>query len=79
MPALLDRELETFELHREELLGSAEGKFVLIHGSEIAGIFESKPDAIAQGYQKYGNAPFLVRQVLKIETPQNFVSNLLGV
>ena len=79
MSAILDHELETFELHREELLGSAEGKYVLIQGAEIAGVFESKPDAIAQGYQKYGNAPFLVRQVLKIETPQNFVSNLLSV
>ncbi len=79
MPAVLDSELETYERHKEELLGSAEGKFVLIRGEEIAGVYETKADAIAQGYRKYGNVPFLVKQILKIETPQNFVSNLLGV
>jgi hypothetical protein len=36
-------------------------------------------DAIAAGYQQFGNVPFLVKQIVKIETPQNFVSNLLAV
>jgi hypothetical protein len=27
----------------------------------------------------FGNVPFLVKQVLKVEVPQNFVSNHLGV
>lgn len=45
----------------------------------MVGIYDSKMDAIAQGYQKFGNVPFLVKQILKVETPQNFISNLLGV
>ena len=36
-------------------------------------------DAITEGYRQFGNVPFLVKQVQKIETPQNLVSNLLGV
>jgi len=79
MPALLEAELYTFQQNREPLLAMGEGKYVLIHGSEIAGVYESKMDAIAQGYQKFGNTPFLVKQILKVEIPQNFVSNLLGV
>ncbi len=79
MPGVLDQELTTFEQHRSELVGRSEGKFVLIHGGEVAGVFDTEQDAITQGYQKFGNVPFLVKQILKVETPQNFVSNLLAV
>lgn len=79
MPPLLDEELKTYDEHRESLLGSAEGKFVLIRQGQIAGIYDSKMDAIAQGYQRFGNVPFLVKQILKVEAPQNFISSLLGV
>jgi hypothetical protein len=75
----LQTEIETYERHRDGLLGTAEGKFVLIHQDKVAGVYDSKPDAITQGYERFGNVPFLVKQVLKVEAPQNFVSNHLGV
>ena len=76
---LLEEELKTYDTHRDELIGKAEGKFVLIRGGAVLGTYDSKMDAIRQGYQQFGNVPFLVKQVLRVETPQNFVSNLLGV
>ena len=79
MATLLDAELQTYERNRESLLGSAQGKFVLIKGDQIVGVYESKMDAINQGYRQLGHVPFLVKQVLKIETPLNLMSNLLGV
>jgi len=79
MLELLGPELETYERHRDELLGKSEGKFALIHGNQIVSIFDSKKDAIEQGYERFGNIPFLVKQIVKVETPQNFVSNLLGI
>ena len=79
MAQLLDSELKVYDQNRDQLLGSAEGKFVLIHGDRVVGIYDSKMDAIAAGYQQFGNVPFLVKQILKVETPQNFISNLLGV
>jgi hypothetical protein len=75
----LQTELKTYERHRDELLGKSEGKYVLVHSTEIAGVFDSKQDAIEQGYERFGNVPFLVKQILKVETPHNFVSNLLAV
>ncbi len=78
-PQALETELKTSEQHRDELLGVAEGKFVLIHEDQVAGVYDAKRDAIAQGYERFGNVPFLVKQVLKVEAPQNFVSNHLGV
>lgn len=79
MVELLTSEVETYERHREELLGQAEGKFVLICRDEIAGVFDTEEDAVRQGYERFGNVPFLVKQIVKVETPQNFVSNLLAV
>ncbi len=79
MSAVLEKELKTYDQQRERLLGSAEGKFVLVKDNNVIGIYDSKMGAIAQGYQQFGNVPFLVKQILKIETPQNLVSNLLGV
>ncbi len=79
MVQVLEKELQTYEANRQKLIGTSKGKFVLIKGSEIAGVFDTHIDAIRQGYDKYGNVPFLVKQVLEVETPQNFTSNLLGV
>ena len=79
MPTLLDIEWETFEGHREELVGRSEGKYVLIHEDQILGVFESQQDAISQGYERLGNVPFLVKQIARFDAPQNFVTNLLGI
>ena len=76
---VLDVELGTYESRREELLASADGKFVLIKGGEVAGVYASREDAIRQGYRQFGNVPFLVKQVLRIEVPQRFVSGMLAV
>ena len=71
MALILDAELETYEQNRDHLLGTAEGKFVLIHGSQVIGVYDSKMEAIAAGYQQFGNVPFLVEQIVKTETPLN--------
>ena len=69
MTQILGTEIQTYEQQRENLLGTSEGKFVLIHGTQVVGIFDSKMDAIAAGYQQFGNVPFLVKQILRIEAP----------
>lgn len=79
MPDLLDTELKTYEQQRDRLLGTYEGKYVLIHGNEVVGAYTSKMDAIMLGYQRFGNVPFLVKQVLRVETPENFVSGLIDL
>lgn len=76
---ILEKELETYEAHKERLLEKAEGKYVLIHDQEIAGTFESLEDTLTEGYRRFGNAPFLAKQIMAIETPANFANNLLGV
>ena len=79
MATTLETELKTYEQHKNELLGTAGGKFVLIRGTDVIGVYDSKMDAIAQGYKQFGNVPFLVKQIVEVETPQNFISVHLGI
>lgn len=79
MTGALAHELETYARHKDELLGKAEGKFVLIHGAEILGFYVSESDAISEGYRRLGNVAFLVKQVLQVEVPERYVSNLIAL
>jgi hypothetical protein len=75
----LKDELRTFESRRDELLGTSLGRWVLIHDGDLVGAFETQADAINVGYQRFGNVPFLVKQVVPVEVPQDYVSNHLGI
>jgi len=74
MPTKLDAEIEYFNASRDQLLGRARGKFVLIKGNKLIDTFENQPDALKAGYERFGNEPFLVKQVLEVDVPQNFTS-----
>lgn len=76
MVEILKRELETYEAQKSELIGRAMGKFALIKEEEVVGVFDTQMDAIRQGYARFGNVPFLVKQIVQLEIPQNFTSNL---
>ncbi len=79
MVETLKDELRTFESRRDELLGTSLGRWVLIHDGDLIGAFETQADAINVGYQRFGNVPFLVKQVVPVEVPQDYVSNHLGI
>lgn len=71
----LEKELETYKAKLAELAGS-EGKFALVQGQEIVGIFDTYADAIKEGYAKFGLTPFLVKQIQAVERVQ-FVSRFV--
>lgn len=73
----LATEFATYEKHRDELVGSSFDKYVLIHGEEVVGVYQAESDAINEGYRRFGNVPFLVKHVLPVEPPLNFVSGLV--
>ena len=73
----LKKELETYERHKDELVSQSEGKFVLIHGDLIAGVFDTYKDALGVGYRQFGLEPFLVKQVQGIEKVQFFTRGLM--
>ena len=59
---VLDREIQTYEERKEELLAQ-EGKYVVIHGEEIGGIYNSFKEALAAGYEKFGLKTILVQPI----------------
>ena len=74
----LQLELRTFQAKLPELLGTDEGKFVLIKGNEIFGTFESYADAMQAGYQKVGlDGSFLVKKISQVEESA-FFSRMLN-
>jgi len=79
MASVLAKEIRAYEKHRDDLLTDSEGKYVLIKADKVVGTFESKFDAIHEGYRRFGNVPFLVKKIVKIEVPLDFVSGLLKV
>ena len=72
----LETELATYKAKLPELKDH-EGKFVLIHGSDVIDTFSSYDDAIKEGYSKFGLEPFLVKQIQAIEQIQ-FVSRYVA-
>lgn len=79
MVEMLKKELQTYEAQKSELIGKSQGKFVLVKDDQVIDVFDTRIDAIRQCYERFGNVPFLVKQIVEVETPQNFTSNLLRI
>lgn len=72
MPELLKKEIEVYESQKAELLDKSKGKFVLIKDDKVIDIFDTEIDAIRQGYKRFGNVLFLVKQIVELEIPMFF-------
>ena len=59
---LLKAEIAYYDEHARELLLEFPNRFVLIHGDELIGTFESRSEAVGEGVSRYGRGPFLVRR-----------------
>jgi hypothetical protein len=69
MVEMLKKEFQTYEANKGELIGKYKGKFALIKDDQVIDIFDTKIDAIHQGYERLGNVPFFVKQIVEIEIP----------
>jgi hypothetical protein len=70
----LEKEMQTYQQKRSKLLVH-EGKFVLIHRDQVAGIRVTYEDALRVGYDKYGLQPFLVKRIEAVDTVGYSVRN----
>lgn len=71
----LNIELATFDRDQPRLLGQ-EGRFALIHGNAVIGVYDTYGDAIGAGYAVCGLAPFLVKQIEVFESVRLFTRDL---
>jgi hypothetical protein len=70
----LEKELQTYKDKLAEMRAH-EGKYVLIQGDSIVDYFATYEDAIKAGYQKFGLASFMVKQIQSSAQVQ-FISRL---
>ena len=74
----LRTELQFFEAHRLELMRDSAGKYALVKGTELLGIYDAELDALRAGFQQLGDEAFLVKHIVEADVPLNFSTFNLG-
>ncbi len=67
----LNQELQYYRLHLIDMLGVNgvnEGKFVVIKGEHVLGVFETFEEALDLGYDRCGLTSFLVKRIERNES-----------
>src|SRR5256885_15782318 len=75
----LQTELEYFQKHKQEYLKLYKGQFVLIKGKELADAFTTEAEAYQAGLEKFGNEPFLIKQVLDKDGTVSYPALTVGM
>jgi hypothetical protein len=74
MSAALETEMGTFRRELPGLLADPanRGRFVLIQGGLVAGLFPTFDAGLEAGYDRFGLEPFMVKEVTDREKPLYF-------
>jgi hypothetical protein len=72
----LETEIAKYNELLPDLLAQGEGKYVVVAGERLVGIFETNDDAYTAGLEAVGVHPFLLRQILKVQ-PRAFLPSIL--
>jgi len=75
MTSNFEKELAAYAAKLPELRQKT-GKFVLIKGESIEGVFDTYSDALTFGYEKFKLDPFLVKQIEAVERVLNFTRHI---
>jgi hypothetical protein len=70
-PMSLNQELQVYRLQLIDMLGVNdvnEGKYVVIKGMDVLGMFETYESALDFGYDRCGLTPFLVKRIERNES-----------
>ncbi len=59
----LETEIRSYERMHEDLERHHKGKFVIFHGEELVGAFDSLDAAAEEAIRRFGRGPYLIRQV----------------
>jgi hypothetical protein len=73
----LGREQAVYDAHLPRWVPDHEGKHVLIKDDEVVGFFDSRDDALAAGYARFGVGPLFVKQVSPSEPVHHIPGALL--
>lgn len=66
----LERAIHTFERHERALLQQGlHGHWALVHDDRLVDVYPSRDDCLRSGYRRFGNSPFLVREIVEERSP----------
>ena len=66
--ATLDREFEFYQDNKERFLSEYQGKFIVIKGEEVIGVFEDQMEAVEETRKKHQLGTFMVKEVVENDT-----------
>jgi hypothetical protein len=78
-PSVLEREATTFEERRAELASQALGKYALVHGDAVAGIYGTEREAIVTGRSQFGYVPILVERITTEDEANPPIDTVVGL
>ena len=58
----LQKQLEYFKSHQDELVRKYEGKFLVIRDQEVQGVYDTEMEAYTDAKKKFGLGVFLIQQ-----------------
>ena len=76
MTDTLKTEIETYLREKDRLVAESAGKYVLIHGTYVIGVWDTYEDALKEGYERFLLKPFLVKHIEAIEKVHFFTRDL---
>ena len=59
----LKKEIAAYERIRDDLEADHRGEWVVVHNEELVGTYESFELAADDATQRFGNGPFLIREI----------------
>ncbi len=76
---MLEQETEYYESIKADLLQHHNGKFALVVGTELLGIFDTVERAYEAGVGARGNVPMLIKPILEHEPVESMPALTLGL
>lgn len=74
---MLEKEIETYNDVKAAIQSqNPNGGFVVIKEDEVLGVWQTRVDALRAGIEKYGNVPFLVKNIMDNDIVANFSRNI---
>ena len=75
----LKQEYVYYQANKAKLLKEHSGRFVLVKGRGVIGFFGSGEEAYKVGLERFGNQPFLIKQITKEEEILQTPALVLGI
>jgi hypothetical protein len=76
---MLEKELEYFGQHKEELLKQYQGRFLVIKNDRLVGDYQNEQEAYEAGLKALGNTVFLIKRAVAEDEVVRFPALNVGV